>query len=99
MNQVNAIAREWLHQRTLGLGLRTGCIAHQGALLDTLEDGRQAKETEHQVKVPVIDALATGVTLRRGEDFLPYLKKIKDSLRSTRFPVEPPPKTPSKPSR
>lgn len=50
--------------------------------------------TSRMIQLTLIDALATGVTLRRGEDFLPYLKKIKDSLRSTRFPVEPAPKAP-----
>ncbi|HAR09537.1 MAG TPA: transcriptional regulator HexR, partial [Cobetia sp.] len=36
----------------------------------------------------LIDVLATGVTLRRGEDFQQHLKKIKDSLKDTRFPPE-----------
>jgi RpiR family transcriptional regulator, carbohydrate utilization regulator len=44
--------------------------------------------TSRVIQLTLIDALATGVTLRRGEDFLPHLKKIKDSLRDTRFPVE-----------
>lgn len=44
--------------------------------------------TSRMIQLTLIDALATGVTLRRGEDFLPHLKKIKDSLRDTRFPVE-----------
>lgn len=42
--------------------------------------------TSRIVHLTVLDALATGVTLRRGPDFQPYLKKIKDSLRSTRYP-------------
>jgi len=46
--------------------------------------------TSRVIQLTLIDALATGVTLRRGEDFLPHLKKIKDSLRDTRFPVENP---------
>jgi len=46
--------------------------------------------TSRVIQLTLIDALATGVTLRRGEDFLPHLKKIKDSLRDTRFPVEKP---------
>ena len=37
------------------------------------------------IQLTLIDVLATGVTLRRGEDFLPHLKKIKDSLKSTRY--------------
>lgn len=44
--------------------------------------------TSRVIQLTLIDTLATGVTLRRGEDFLPHLKKIKDSLRDTRFPVE-----------
>lgn len=42
--------------------------------------------TSRIVHLAVIDILATGVTLRRGENFLPHLKKIKDSLRSTKYP-------------
>jgi RpiR family carbohydrate utilization transcriptional regulator len=34
----------------------------------------------------VIDILATGVTLKRGTDFLDHLKKIKESLRPTKVP-------------
>lgn len=45
--------------------------------------------TSRVIQLTLIDALATGVTLRRGEDFLPHLKKIKDSLRDTRFPADP----------
>ncbi|RUR26742.1 MurR/RpiR family transcriptional regulator [Vreelandella andesensis] len=44
--------------------------------------------TSRMIQLTLIDTLATGVTLRRGEDFLPHLKKIKDSLRDTRFPIE-----------
>jgi RpiR family carbohydrate utilization transcriptional regulator len=44
--------------------------------------------TSRMIQLTLIDALATGVTLRRGEDFLPHLKKIKDSLRDTRFPID-----------
>lgn len=46
--------------------------------------------TSRVIQLTLIDALATGVTLRRGEDFLPHLKKIKDSLRDTRFPADKP---------
>ena len=42
--------------------------------------------TSRIVHLTVLDVLATGVTLRRGPDFQPYLKKIKDSVRSTRYP-------------
>lgn len=43
--------------------------------------------TSRMIHLALIDVLATGVTLRRGEDFLPHLKKIKDSLKPTRFPA------------
>ncbi|OHV10559.1 transcriptional regulator HexR [Kushneria phosphatilytica] len=42
--------------------------------------------TSRMVHLALIDVLATGVTLRRGDDFLPHLKKIKDSLLPTKFP-------------
>jgi RpiR family carbohydrate utilization transcriptional regulator len=38
------------------------------------------------IHLTVIDILATGVTLKRGKDFLSHLKKIKESLKATRFP-------------
>ncbi|WP_286220060.1 MurR/RpiR family transcriptional regulator [Marinobacter apostichopi] len=40
------------------------------------------------IHLTVIDILATGVTLKRGADFLGHLKKIKESLRPTRLPSE-----------
>lgn len=39
------------------------------------------------IHLTVIDVLATGVTLKRGADFLGHLKKIKESLKPTRFPT------------
>ncbi|HLV17626.1 MurR/RpiR family transcriptional regulator [Halomonas sp. H10-9-1] len=42
--------------------------------------------TSRMIQLALIDVLATGVTLRRGEDFLGHLKKIKDSLLDTRYP-------------
>nr|WHW29809.1 putative transcriptional regulator HexR [uncultured bacterium] len=41
--------------------------------------------TSRIVQLVVLDVLATGVTIRRGPEFQPYLKKIKDSLKSSRF--------------
>ena len=38
------------------------------------------------IHLTVIDILATGVSLKRGKDFLSHLKKIKESLKATRFP-------------
>ncbi|MDO6453391.1 MurR/RpiR family transcriptional regulator [Neptunomonas phycophila] len=40
------------------------------------------------VQLTTLDVLATGVTLRRGVDFHTHLKKIKDSLKDTRYPNE-----------
>lgn len=37
------------------------------------------------IHLAIIDILATGVTLKRGADFHRHLKKIKDSLLSTRY--------------
>lgn len=37
------------------------------------------------VQLTIIDVLATGVTLKRGPDFVDHLKKIKNSLKATRF--------------
>ena len=44
--------------------------------------------TSRMIQLALIDVLATGVTLRRGEDFLDHLKKIKDSLVETRYPAD-----------
>ena len=40
------------------------------------------------VHLVILDVLATGVTLRRGPDFLPHLEKIKNSLKPTRYRTE-----------
>ncbi|MFC4260006.1 transcriptional regulator HexR [Marinobacter lacisalsi] len=42
--------------------------------------------TSRIIHLAIIDILATGVTLKRGADFQAHLKKIKDSLKPTRFP-------------
>jgi len=44
--------------------------------------------TSRMLHLTVIDILATGVTLRRGPDFLKHLKKIKESLRDVRHPAK-----------
>ena len=41
--------------------------------------------TSRIVQLIILDVLATGVTLRRGSDFQHHLKKIKDSLKDTRY--------------
>jgi len=40
------------------------------------------------VHLVILDVLATGVTLRRGADFLPHLERIKGSLKPTRYKTE-----------
>lgn len=44
--------------------------------------------TSRIVQLTLLDVLATGVILRRGADFQGHLKKIKDSLKATRYPSE-----------
>ncbi|UTW04322.1 MurR/RpiR family transcriptional regulator [Amphritea atlantica] len=44
--------------------------------------------TSRIVQLTLLDVLATGVTLRRGVDFHQHLKKIKESLKATRYPSE-----------
>jgi RpiR family carbohydrate utilization transcriptional regulator len=41
--------------------------------------------TSRIVHLVVLDVLATGVTLRKGEEFLPHLARIKNSLKPTRL--------------
>ncbi|WP_432695960.1 MurR/RpiR family transcriptional regulator [Marinobacterium sp. YM272] len=40
------------------------------------------------IHLVVVDILATGVTLRRGPDFQSHLKRIKESLKGTRYPLD-----------
>ena len=42
--------------------------------------------TSRIIQLTVLDVLATGMTLRRGVDFHPHLRKIKESLNASRFP-------------
>ncbi|MGH1431260.1 MAG: MurR/RpiR family transcriptional regulator [Neptuniibacter sp.] len=44
--------------------------------------------TSRIVQLTLLDVLATGVILRRGEGFHSHLKKIKDSLKDTRYPQD-----------
>lgn len=44
--------------------------------------------TSRIVQLVILDVLAIGVTLQRGEGFIPHLARIKDSLKTTRFPSE-----------
>ncbi|BBI72543.2 hypothetical protein HAALTHF_22130n [Vreelandella aquamarina] len=41
--------------------------------------------TSRVIQLTLIDALATGVTLRRGEDFLPHLKRSKTACAIPAF--------------
>ncbi|RMN66331.1 MurR/RpiR family transcriptional regulator [Pseudomonas savastanoi] len=44
--------------------------------------------TSRIIQLTVLDVLATGMTLRRGVDFQPHLRKIKESLNDSRYPIE-----------
>ncbi|RIA22566.1 RpiR family transcriptional regulator [Ectopseudomonas oleovorans] len=44
--------------------------------------------TSRIIQLTVLDVLATGVTLRRGVDFQPHLRKIKESLGASRYPAD-----------
>jgi len=44
--------------------------------------------TSRIIQLTVLDALAAGVTLRRGVDFQPHLHTIKESLMAPRYPAE-----------
>ena len=41
--------------------------------------------TSRLVHLAVLDVLAAGVTLRRGESLQTHLRAIKESLRATRY--------------
>jgi len=57
------------------------CVA-----LTTEEDTEEfLPMTSRLIQLVILDVLATGVTLRRGEGFTPHLARIKDSLKDTRF--------------
>ncbi|WP_177343857.1 MurR/RpiR family transcriptional regulator [Pseudomonas sp. TCU-HL1] len=44
--------------------------------------------TSRIIQLTVLDVLATGMTLRRGVDFQPHLRKIKESLNASRYPTD-----------
>ncbi len=44
--------------------------------------------TSRIIQLTVLDVLATGVTLRRGVDFQPHLRRIKESLVASRYPAD-----------
>ncbi len=44
--------------------------------------------TSRIVQLVILDVLATGITLERGEDLQPHLARLKESLKVTRFPEE-----------
>ena len=48
---------------------------------------RSLPMTSRIIQLTVLDVLATGMTLRRGVDFQPHLRKIKESLNASRYPV------------
>ena len=62
-------------------------ISHVSIGLQVSEDTEEyLPMTSRIVQLAVLDVLATGSTLRRGENILPHLARIKDSLKSTRAP-------------
>ncbi|MBT7333651.1 MAG: transcriptional regulator HexR [Gammaproteobacteria bacterium] len=67
-------------------------LADQSHCSIALENSEDTEEylpmTSRLVQLVMLDVLATGVTLRRGEGFQPHLARIKDSLRQTRFPAQ-----------
>lgn len=44
--------------------------------------------TSRIIQLTVLDVLATGMTLRRGVDFQPHLRRIKESLNASRYPSD-----------
>lgn len=54
--------------------------------VETLEDTDiYTPAVSRLVHLALVDVLATGVTLRRGPDFMEHLKRVKSSLQATRF--------------
>ena len=47
-----------MNQGAAGLGLGAGRGADQRALLDALQNGGEAEETERQIEIPVLDRIA-----------------------------------------
>ena len=76
----------------IGLTAPNSPLSHacQWALeLDVPEDTDEyLPMTSRIVHLVVLDVLATGVTLRKGEEFLPHLARIKNSLKPTRYSHE-----------
>ena len=63
--------------------------SHCSIALDVTENTDEyLPMTSRLVQLATLDVLATGMTLRRGEGFLPHLARIKNSLRDTRYPSE-----------
>ncbi|MEP0202233.1 MAG: transcriptional regulator HexR [Halioglobus sp.] len=54
-------------------------------LSDTENTDEYLPMTSRIVQLVILDTLATGVTLKRGETLLPHLARIKQSLQDTRF--------------
>ena len=54
-------------------------------LPDTEDTEQYLPMTSRIVQLVILDILATGVTLQRGEKFLPHLARIKQSVQATRF--------------
>lgn len=73
---------------TPGSPLAEHCSINIG--VETIEDTDvYTPAISRLVHLTIIDVLATGVTLRRGPDFLDHLKRVKDSIVETRTIREP----------
>ena len=85
------IARE-AGATVVGLTMPNSPLAEVSTIVlgaETMEDTEIYTPTfSRLVHLTLIDVLATGVTLRRGPDFLEHLKRIKNSLKATRIVKE-----------
>lgn len=74
----------------VALTARGSALARSSSIaieLDVREDtDAYMPMTSRLVHLAVLDVLAAGVTLRRGESLQPHLRAIKESLRATRHP-------------
>lgn len=73
----------------IGLTMANSPLAEYCSIVlgvETIEDTDIYTPTVSRiVHLALVDVLATGVTLRRGPDFLEHLKRVKNSLKQTRF--------------
>ena len=72
----------WTISKVTPLADQSHCCIHVNVEEDTEQ---YLPMTSRLVQLVILDVLAAGVTLRRGEGFTPHLARIKDSLKDTRF--------------